>query len=72
MNEIRKFIDNISPMSDSDWNYFSSKLKEVKFDKNTTILKLGKIEKHLSFIRKGIICFYIPKEESDLTFGFFI
>ncbi len=70
MNEIRKFIDNISPMSDSDWDFFSSKLKKVKFDKNTTILKLGKIEKHLSFIAKGIIRFYIPKEVSDLTFGF--
>ena len=70
MNEIRKFIDTISPLNDSDWNFFSSKLKEVKFDKNTTVLKLGKVEKHLSFISKGIVRYYIPKEESDLTFGF--
>ncbi|MCB4799551.1 Crp/Fnr family transcriptional regulator [Neotamlana laminarinivorans] len=70
MNEIRKFINNISPMSDSDWYFFSSKLKKVRFEKNTTILKLGKIEKHLSFISKGVIRFYIPKEASDLTFGF--
>jgi len=70
MNEIRNFIDNISPMNDSDWNFFSSKLKKVKFDKNTTVLKFGKTEKHLSFISKGIIRLYIPKEDSDLTFGF--
>lgn len=70
MNELRKFIDTISPMSNSDWNLFSSKLKEVKLDKNTTLLKLGKTETHLSFISKGIVRFYIPKEESDLTFGF--
>lgn len=70
MNEIRKFIDNVSPMNDSDWNFFSSKLKEVKFNKNTPVLKLGKIEQHLSFISKGIVRFYIPKEDSDLTFGF--
>ena len=70
MNEIRKFIDNISPMNDSDWNFFSSKLKKVKFDKNTTVLKFGKTEKHLSFISKGIIRLYLPKEDSDLTFGF--
>lgn len=70
MDEIRTFIDNISPMNDSEWNFFSSKLKKVKFDKNTTVLKLGKIEKHLSFISKGVIRLYIPKEDSDLTFGF--
>ena len=70
MDQIRKFIDHISPMNDSDWDFFSSKLKEVAFDKNTTVLKIGKIEQHLSFIAKGIVRLYIPKEEADVTFGF--
>ncbi len=70
MHEIKKFIDAISPMNDSDWKLFSSKLQEVKLKKNTTLLKIGKIENHLSFISKGIIRLYIPREESDLTFGF--
>jgi CRP-like cAMP-binding protein len=70
MNEIRKFINNISPMNDSDWEFFSSKLKEVKLGKNTTLLKVGKVENHLYFISKGIIRLYIPKDEYDLTFGF--
>ncbi|WP_299157733.1 Crp/Fnr family transcriptional regulator [uncultured Tenacibaculum sp.] len=70
MKEIRKFIDNISPMSDSDWLFFSSKLKKVELDKNIPLLKIGKVENHLSFISKGIIRLYIPEEMSDLTFGF--
>tara|TARA_B100000809_G_scaffold97161_1_gene95675 strand:+ start:1094 stop:1660 length:567 start_codon:yes stop_codon:yes gene_type:complete len=70
MHEIRKFIDNISPMSNSDWQFFSSKLQEVKLEKNATLLKIGKVENYLSFISKGIIRLYIPKVESDLTFGF--
>ena len=70
MNEIRKFIDTISPMNDSDWNFFSSKLRKVKFDKNQIILKIGKTEHNLSFISKGTVRLCIPKEESDLTFGF--
>ena len=70
MHKIKKFIDAISPMNDSDWKLFSSKLQEVKLKKNTTLLKIGKIENHLSFISKGIIRLYIPREESDLTFGF--
>ncbi|MAN29401.1 Crp/Fnr family transcriptional regulator, partial [Mesonia sp.] len=40
------------------------------FHKNTTLLKTGKIEQHLSFIAKGIVRLYIPKEEADVTFGF--
>ncbi len=57
-------------MNDSDWIHFSSKLKEVELEKNTTLLKVGKIENHLSFISKGIVRFYIPREDADLTFGF--
>ncbi|GAA3654797.1 Crp/Fnr family transcriptional regulator [Flavivirga jejuensis] len=70
MNEIRNFIEDITLISDSDWQFFSSKLQEVKFKKNTPLLKIGEIEKHLSFITKGIIRLYIPKDEFDLTFGF--
>ncbi len=70
MNEIRKFIDNISPMNNSDWQFFSSKLQEVKLEKNTTLLKIGKVENYLSFVSKGIIRLYIPRVKSDLTFGF--
>lgn len=70
MHEIRKFIDTISPMNNSDWDFFSSKLQEVKLKKNTTLLQIGKVENYLSFISKGIIRLYIPRVESDLTFGF--
>jgi CRP-like cAMP-binding protein len=70
MNEIRKFIENITPINDSDWQFFSSKLQEVLLKKQSILLKVGEIESHLYFITKGIVRFYVPREESDLTFGF--
>ena len=70
MNNLRKFIDTISPMCDSDWNFFSSKLEEIKLKKNTVLLQNGKVENYLYFISKGIIRLYVPRVESDLTFGF--
>lgn len=70
MEEIKKYIDTISPMNNSDWTFFSSKLQEKKITKNTVLLKTGKVENYLSFISKGILRFYIPKPEADLTFGF--
>ncbi|WP_276390934.1 Crp/Fnr family transcriptional regulator [Eudoraea chungangensis] len=70
MNEIRNFIENISPMSNSDWQFFSSKLQEVRHKKHSVLLKLGEVENHLSFITKGIVRLYVPGVEVDLTFGF--
>lgn len=70
MKEVKKFIDSIYPLNDADWDYFSSKLRKEKIDKNATIIKIGEIENYLSFISEGIVRLYIPKEESELTFGF--
>lgn len=70
MDKIRKFIDSISPMSNSDWYFFCSKLQELNVKKNTTLLQVGQVENYLSFISKGIVRLYIPQVTSDLTFGF--
>lgn len=70
MEDIKKFIDQIEPMSNSDWNLFSSKLKKKVISKKTSLLKIGEIENSLSFISNGVVRLFIPKEENDITFGF--
>jgi len=70
MLEIRKYLEEFSPMSDADWIYFSSKLQPVSFQKKETVLKKGQIENFLSFVEKGTLRMYFPKIENDLTFGF--
>ncbi|MCX2745614.1 Crp/Fnr family transcriptional regulator [Mangrovivirga sp. M17] len=70
MEQIRKFITNITPISDSDFDFFASKLEQVKVKKHTPLLKAGDVENYLYFILKGIVRLYIPKDEYDLTFGF--
>lgn len=70
MNEVRTFIEQITPITDSDWQFFSSKLQKVTFKKHSVLLELGTVETYLSFIVKGIVRFYVPGEETDLTFGF--
>lgn len=57
-------------MSDSDWQLFSSKLRRQEIAKKTLILKQGQVEKHLSYIEKGIIRFFVPHEANELTFSF--
>lgn len=70
MEEIKKFFEGVSPMSNSDWDFFSSKLEMVHLNKNRPLLKVGEVENYLSFVSKGVIRLYIPREENDLTFGF--
>ena len=70
MEEVKKFLEQICPISDPDWAFISSKLYEEKFKKKTTLIKMGGIENYMSFLSEGIVRYYIPEEESDLTFGF--
>jgi CRP-like cAMP-binding protein len=70
MEQIRKYLEKIARQTDEDWEIFSSRLSRQEFPKKTLLLKIGQTEKYLSFIEKGIIRFYLPKEENDLTFSF--
>lgn len=72
MEFIREHFETISKVSDADWHFFSSRLVRQDFKKKHIFLKLGKIENHISFIEKGVVRQYIPKEfkEKEITFGF--
>ncbi|PKD17034.1 CarD family transcriptional regulator [Salegentibacter salinarum] len=70
MNKIREYFENIVEINDSDWRLFSSKLERSDYPKKAILLEVGQTERHLSFIAKGSIRFYIPKLENDSTFGF--
>jgi CRP-like cAMP-binding protein len=60
----------MTSLSDKDWHIFSSKLTQHVIPKKTVILKTGQIENYLSFMETGIVRYYIPKDDNDLTFAF--
>lgn len=70
MEQIRHYFEQITKLSDEDWATFSSKLIKETFPKRSLLLEAGKMEHYLSFIQEGIIRFYIPGEQHDLTFSF--
>jgi len=70
MEQIRAYFEKMVRMTDADWQVFSSKLSRLEFPKKTLLLKSGQTEAHLSFIEKGIIRFYVPKAENEITFSF--
>ena len=72
MEKFREYIERATPISDEDWQLFSSKLKKRTFPKRSKLLNVGEIENYISFLEKGIVRFFIPKleENKEVTFGF--
>src|SRR5690606_6260329 len=69
---IKAYLDQIATISQSDWDFFTSKLLRRVIPKKSVFLKLNEIENHISFIESGVVRLYIPKEnsEKEITFGF--
>ncbi len=72
MQQIKDYLDQIATISDRDWIFFTSKLRQRVIAKKTIFLKLNEIENTISFIEYGVVRLYIPKEdpEKEITFGF--
>lgn len=70
MEKIKAYFQKIVTISDKDWQLFSSKLSKQIFPKKTVLLSKGKTENYLSFIEKGIIRYFLPDDEQELTFSF--
>lgn len=70
MEKIRQYFESEFGISQDDWEIFSSKLNRYEFPKKSKLVEAGKVENYLSFIEKGVVRLYIPKEDGDLTFGF--
>lgn len=72
MQQIKAYLDQIATISQSDWDFFTSKLQRRVIPKKSVFLKLNEIENHISFIESGVVRLYIPKEntEKEITFGF--
>ncbi len=69
---IRTYLEKSLMINDSDWKFFISRLKLRKVKKRTKLLEVGEVENYISFIDKGVVRFFIPKEdkEKETTFGF--
>ncbi|SDH64395.1 Crp/Fnr family transcriptional regulator [Winogradskyella thalassocola] len=72
MKQIKAYLDQIATISQSDWDFFTSKLQRRVIKKKSVFLKINDIENHISFIESGVVRLFIPKENSDreITFGF--
>ena len=70
MEQIRALYTEQFGISEKDWALFASRLKPDRYPKKKIILRAGETESNLTFLETGIVRYYLPKPESELTFGF--
>jgi|SRR5690606_18484895 len=70
MGHIREYCERITELKEKEWEFIAQYFNRKEINKNQIITKQGETEKFLSFIEKGIVRFYIPDSESELTFNF--
>lgn len=70
MGHLREYYERIIKLQESEWEFIASHFHRKVFDKNQIITKQGKTESYLSFVESGIVRFFIPDEEKELTFNF--
>lgn len=72
MEQIRQNFEHAihQKISNEEWAFFSSKLSLEEFPKKHIVLRTGQVENYLSFVETGIVRYFIPKLENDITFTF--
>ncbi|KFF10044.1 Crp/Fnr family transcriptional regulator [Flavobacterium hydatis] len=63
-------FDKISKLPESSRKTLEENITLVSFPKGHILLKAGKIESNIYFIKKGIVRAYVNQNDSDVTFWF--
>ena len=63
-------FDEISKLPLSSRKALEENITLVRFPKGHILLKAGKIESNIYFIKKGIVRAYVNQNDSDVTFWF--
>lgn len=66
--KLKKYLEQLCPISQEDWELFSSRLQRRVFDRKQQVLRAGEIENYVSFIDQGIVRYYVEEGDKDITF----
>ncbi|WP_028121816.1 Crp/Fnr family transcriptional regulator [Epilithonimonas tenax] len=67
---IDTILDRTFPLPEHSKSVLKNLISEMEFPKDSIIIKAGKVEKTMYFIKKGIVRAFVPQENQDVTFWF--
>lgn len=68
--DIDPILDRIHPLSTASRLMLKENIVEVSLPKHTLIIRAGKVEKNIYFIRKGIARTFATIDDNEITFSF--
>lgn len=68
--EIDEILDGFHPLPPQSKAALKSHISEIHYPKGHTLIRTGRVEKTLYFIRKGIVRAYSDADRGDVTFWF--
>ncbi len=70
MGYIREYYERIAKLRENEWTFIASHFHRREFARKEIIVRQGETERYLSFIESGVVRFFIPNDENELTFCF--
>lgn len=70
MGYVKEYYERITSLSESDWEFIASCFEFKFFKKGSVITAFGQVEHYLSFVEDGVVRYFVPGEENDLTLHF--
>jgi CRP-like cAMP-binding protein len=68
--DLHQIINGIYPLPSASQRKLQDNTRAVSYPKGTILLKAGRIEKNIYFIKKGIVRAYAYQHEHEVTFWF--
>lgn len=71
VEQLQKFISNISQLSDEDWGIFSTIWQPIECKRKTVLTAAGETERHLYFVLEGLQrAFFVGDDQKEATIVF--
>ena len=65
-----QLINQITALGDNEIELIKSSFKPLNLDKGEYFLEAGKINRHVGFINKGLVRYFVYKDGEESTFEF--
>ena len=65
-----KTFNTIIPLNEAEENIIKNSFKLIHLSKGDFFLKAGEVNKHIGFINKGLVRYFVYKNEEESTFEF--
>lgn len=70
MGYLKAYYEQLIPLPQAEWDFIASQFNRSVLEKGQLLTKIGTVEIKLTFIETGIIRYFVPKPETELTFNF--